>query len=129
MLRKFWIEPRQRESYKNHVTPMHAITVFIIALSILLFFIPVIVIVAVLGNVQLGPIHIDLTNRTTNVRRFIALAGIGSWLALYIPLASLASKAMVTKISKAAPENRQLHLHFGVIRIFHFRQTASSTDK
>ena len=80
------------------------ITVFIISLSVLLFFGPIIVIIAIIGNVQLGPIHIDLSNRNTNVRLLIAVVGIGTWLALYIPLASLASKAMVTEISNFAPE-------------------------
>jgi hypothetical protein len=80
------------------------ITVFVISLSVLLFFAPILVVIAFLGNVQLGPIHIDLSNRNTNTRLLIAFVGIAGWLALYIPLATLASKAMVTEISSFAPE-------------------------
>ena len=80
------------------------ITVLVISLSVLLFFLPILVIIVLIGDVQLGPIHIDLSNRSTNTRRFIALVGIGGWLALYIPLVSLASKTMVAGISNSASE-------------------------
>jgi PA-IL-like protein len=72
------------------------LSVFVISLSILLFFGPILVIIAIIGNVQLGPVHIDLSNRTTNARLLIALVGLGSWLAIFIPLVSLAFKAMET---------------------------------
>lgn len=81
------------------------ISVFVISLSVLLFFLPVIVMIAIIGDVQLGPIHIDLSNRTVNIRRVIAFLGMVSWLALYIPLVSLASKAMFAEISNSAPGN------------------------
>ena len=80
------------------------ITVLVISLSVLLFFLPILVIIVLIGDVQLGPIHIDLSNRSTNTRRFIALLGIGGWLALYIPLVALASKTMVAGISNSASE-------------------------
>ena len=80
------------------------ITVFAISLSVLLFFVPIIVFIAMIGTVQLGPIHIDLSNRSMNTRRFIALLGIGTWLALYIPVVSLASRTIVAEISNRSSE-------------------------
>jgi hypothetical protein len=69
---------------------LQTLSVFVISLSVLLFFGPIMVIVAIIGNVQLGPMHINLSDRTTNAR-----VGLGSWLALYIPLVSLASRSML----------------------------------
>jgi hypothetical protein len=94
----------QVNSHGHIDTRMPTITVFVVSLSVLLFLLPILVIIALIGDVHLGPIHIDLSNRTRNTRLFIAVVGIGSWLALYIPLVSLSSRTMVAEISNSSPE-------------------------
>ena len=80
-----------------------SIPVLIIPLSILLFLGPIIVLIVIVGNIHLGPIQIDLSTRKPYVRWLIAFFSLGSWLALYIPIVSLASKAMFLEISNAPP--------------------------
>ncbi len=74
-----------------------------ISLSVLLFFGPIIVIIGIIGDVQLGPLRIDLSRKSSASRLSIALVGLASWLLLYIPLISLAFKAIVTESSKETP--------------------------
>lgn len=73
---------------------MQSFAILLISLSILLFFGPVVVIVSIIGNVKLGPVKIDLTGKSTTVRVLLAIIGLGSWFLLYIPLVSLAFRAV-----------------------------------
>jgi hypothetical protein len=82
-------------------------SIVVISLSVLMFFGPILIIIAMIDKIQLGPVHIDLSHRTTTARILIAFLGLGSWLALYIPLVLLASRTVVTDISNStAPEKR-----------------------
>src|SRR6185436_451480 len=76
-------------------TLFQTLAVFVISLSVLMFFGPIIVIISIIGNVQLGPVQINLTHRGATTRSLIAIVGLGSWLLLYIPLVLFAFRTPV----------------------------------
>ena len=73
---------------------LQTLSTFVISLSVLLFFGPIIVIVSLIGNFQIGPMKIDLRRRSKSVRTTLAFIGFASWLLLYIPLVMLAFRAI-----------------------------------
>jgi hypothetical protein len=73
------------------------LSVFVISLAVLLFFGPIIVIITIIGRVQIGPLLIDLSRHSRSARTVIALVGLGTWVALYVPLVMLAFRAVIVQ--------------------------------
>jgi regulation of enolase protein 1 (concanavalin A-like superfamily) len=57
-----------------------------IALAILLFFGPIVVIISIIGQINIGTFHVDLSKTGWLGRVIIAVLGLGVWLSVYIPL-------------------------------------------
>lgn len=73
------------------------LTVFVVALSVLLFFGPIIVILSIVEEIKLWGrrvIRLPKVGQRPIVRVLLAVVGIGIWLAVYIPLVSLAKKSI-----------------------------------
>jgi hypothetical protein len=83
---------------------LQTLSTFVISLSVLLFFGPIIVIISLIGNFQIGPMKIDLRRRSKSVRTTLALIGLASWLLLYIPLVMLAFRAIKSNAANVPPE-------------------------
>jgi len=64
------------------------------ALSFLIFFGPIVTITSIIGKVKLGLIDIDLSKHSMLVRFSLGVFGFAIWLAIYIPLVSLAFKTV-----------------------------------
>lgn len=82
------------------------LTLFVVALSVLLFFGPIVVILSIVEEIKIwGKRVIRLPNvgRNPIVRVTLAVVGIGIWLAVYIPLVSLAKQAVSTPDSAELP--------------------------
>lgn len=77
------------------------LVVFVIPLSILLFFAPIVMLIGLIGDMELGPIKINLSGRRPSMRILIALLGLGSWFLLYIPLISLAFRSILPPATTA----------------------------
>jgi hypothetical protein len=82
---------------------LQTLSTFVIALSVLLFFGPIIVIVSLIGNLQIGPLNVDLRRKSKAVRGTLAFIGLASWLLLYIPLVILAFRAVSDEPVESTP--------------------------
>lgn len=76
---------------------LHTLVFLLIALAVLLFFGPIIVIVSIIGYVEIGPLRIDLRNTGRFTRITLGVVGLAIWLSIYLPLISLASRGLISE--------------------------------
>jgi len=74
----------------------------IVALTVLLFFGPIVAIVSLIGRLEIGSLKINLRHIGRLGRAILGIIGIVVWLSVYIPLVSLASQRIV-EISTPTP--------------------------
>lgn len=81
---------------------VEALFILVAALTIMLFFGPVIVILSIIGRLEIGSIKIDLSSAKPSGRIIVGIIGMIVWLAVYIPLILLASKSLILPSSLPA---------------------------
>lgn len=79
----------------------------IVALSTLLFFGPIMVIISVIGYARIGPIKIDLKGISKGGRAILGILGLIIWLSVYIPLLLLAAPNIFPNSPTSLPETTQ----------------------
>lgn len=82
---------------------VEALLILIAALTVMLFFGPIIVILSVVGRLEIGSIKIDLSQVKRSGRVVVGIIGMIVWLAVYIPLIFLASRVFVGSPSTIFP--------------------------
>ncbi|HOV48462.1 MAG TPA: hypothetical protein PLM06_07500 [Anaerolineae bacterium] len=82
---------------------VQALVILVVALAVLLFFGPIVVIVSIIGNVEIGPLNVNLRNMSKLGRVILGIIGLALWLSVYIPLVNLARQELALKTPTPTP--------------------------
>jgi len=79
---------------ENFAKITEAVATLFWAVGFLVFFGPIITILSIVGKFKLGLINLDWSKQSKFTRALLGFIGLGMWIAIYIPLVSLAFRAV-----------------------------------